>query len=265
MNTKALLIGLVFTMLIFSLNAQSTYTVIKVFGGIQYKTTKKAMTQGDKYSSGDALIFDNSDAKAAVVNKEKGRFMITPPASGKLDAPPNFVPAMGNVSMRAGLLNNSLEVKNHFSGNYLILNKVFIKISSQTYPMSDTTFFYMTYTYKGEQINKKLAFTSDSLIIERSTLFTVDGSPIPNPDLSVMRLYYLSNNKASFISEFNPVFPDLNALKAEISVLLHEISDKNYQEKLDEVLAYLNEFYGKPNIENVKEWLHNEFKLSPAK
>jgi len=265
MKSKRLLFLTVLCSVMLTVSAQSTYTVIKVYGGIQYKSSKKPMAQGDVFTPAEPLIFGNTDSKAAVVNKEKGRFMITPPISGKLEAQPNFVPAMSNISTRAGLINNTIELKNHFSGNYLIINKVKIKISPSVYPMNDTSFFYLTYTYKDEKINKKLAFVSDSLIIDRQSLFTIDGRPIPDPDIKEMKLYYLSGNKSVFISEFYPVFPELSTFKAETVILLNELSGLTYNQKLDEILAYFNEWYGKPNSENVKEWLKTEFNLTPDK
>lgn len=241
--------------------SQTNYTVIKVIGGIQYKTSKKAMTQGDVFNQTEPLIFSNSESKAAVINKQKGRFMITPPVSGNLNAQANFVPAMGNISSRAGLISNAVELKNTFSGTYLIIEKVQVKISKSVYPMNDTSFFYLSYLYNGEEINKKLAFMEDSFIIEKESLFTVDGKPIPIPDVSAMKLYYLSADVSTLVCQFTAVFPELNSLKAEVTILLNELPVTTFSEKVDEVCAYLNENYGKPNVDNVKLWLMSEFGL----
>lgn len=253
---------IIFVILLLSIYgySQSTYTVIKVYGGIQYKESKKNMMQGDVFSATDPLIFSNSDSKAAVINKEKGRFILTPPLSGKLVAPPVFVPAMGNISAR-GIPYTMMDLQDHFSGKYLIIKKTSIKISSKNFPMNDTAFFFLRYIYKGEEINKKLSFSHDSLIIDQESLLTVDGRPIPNPDVSEMKLYYLSGKKAIFINEFEPVFPEEEELKKEVQVIVNEYKGKEFSQVLEEVLGYLNEFYGKPDKENISNWLKTAFNL----
>lgn len=60
---------------------------------------------------------------------------------------------------------------------------------------------------------------------------------------------------------FTPVFPDLTELKIEVQIILDEYSDKKTPEIIEEVTSYLNEFYGKPNKENLKKWLSKEFDI----
>lgn len=261
MELRKLLSGIVLIFVFSGIQAQSNYTVIKVFGGIQYKATKKNMNQGDVFSPAEQLIFSNTESKAAVINQEKGRFILAPPVSGKLESTPYFIPAMGNIASRGGTISNMISLENHFKGKYLIINRVSVKISEKAFPMNDTAFFFLRYIYKGEEINKKLPFKGDSLIIDRAGLLTVDGRPIPNPDVSEMKLFYLSGKKSTFISEFEPVFPDTGELEKEIQIIVNEYKGKGYDQLLDEVLGYLNEFYGKPDKENVEQWLKQTFNL----
>lgn len=260
---KSKIINTLMSLLICStpLYSQNDFTVIKVYGNILNKKANKDLNQGDHFGEKDVLIFKTYESKAAVINPEKGRFIITPPADNNLTAQASFVPAMGNISSRAGLINNFVDLQNQFADKYLILDKVEIKISEDAYPMNENSFFYLRYQYEGESINKKLEFKTDTLIIEKKSLFTVDGKPIPNPDISEMKLFYYSDNKSVLINEFDPVFPDNEQLKAEISIILKSNIKKKYQERLNEIIGYLNEFYGKPNRDNVMEWLSINFDI----
>ena len=244
-----------------SVVAQSNYTVIKVYGNISLQKSKKELSQGDQFSEKDVLVFRDEESKAVVINSAKGRFFITPPSSTNLASKSSFVPAMSNVSSRSGGLISIIDLKNYFDGNFLILNRIKININHELFPMNDTSFFFLRYVYKGEIINKKLDFMGDSLLIDKEALFTVDGKPIPNPDISDMKLYYYSSKQAALINEFEPVFPDMDALKIEIKLILSVLEGKSSEEKMDEIISYLNENYGKSNRENVVSWMKKNFDL----
>jgi len=63
------------------------------------------------------------------------------------------------------------------------------------------------------------------------------------------------------INEFNLISPDLKQLKKEVQIILDEIKNKTYKEKVGEVNAYINESYGKPNMGNLVSWLKDNFDL----
>ena len=49
--------------------------------------------------------------------------------------------------------------------------------------------------------------------------------------------------------------------KRFIKRILDEYSEKGTSIQVEEVTSYLNEFYGKPNKENLKKWLTKEFEI----
>ena len=57
------------------------------------------------------------------------------------------------------------------------------------------------------------------------------------------------------------MFPDLEILKMEVTVLLSESGKLTSDQKLVQVTSYLNEFYGKPQKDNLINWLEKEFDL----
>lgn len=236
------------------------YKVIKVNGQIIIKRSGKSLSTGDELLSSTPLDFKTTDSRAAVISPSKGRFVLTAQANtGKT----NLVPGMNNVASRAGALLNIIDLKNHFSGDYVVLEKNKLKISKEAYPMSQKNFFFLRFEYNGESINKRLDFEGDSLVLDRAAIFKIDEKPVAVTEKLPCGLYYRisESNENKPISNFNAVFPDLAVLKTEVQVILDNCSGKKTSERVDEVSAYINEFYGKPDKDNLLEWLQKNFAI----
>ena len=247
-----------------SIFAQENFKVIRVNGTIVNEKSNSNLSAGSVFSDNDKLSFGNSSSRAAVINS-KGRYILASNSSSNAYAKSFLTPAMSNMSSRSGAIVNQVDLKNHFSGNYLIFKTSEVKISKENFPMDKEHFFFIRYEYKGEPIDKRLKYVNDTLIINKSELMTVDGMPIPNPNITNMKIYYyetISTPPSKIeIGAFNPVFVNEDELKSEVSILLEGLPDKTKQEKIDEVLSYVNDFYGKPDKENLTDWLEANFKL----
>jgi hypothetical protein len=239
---------------------KTQFKVIKVNGNILFVKTETPMKRGDVFTLGTPLKFETNTSRAAVINPEKGRFIIQPNHKGKV----KILPATSNITSRSGALINTIDLQNHFSGNYLIFDTEEIVIGKEAYPMDDQHFFYLKYTYNNEEIAKKLPYTNDNtLIIDKKDIYKIDGKPIPYEPIE-MTLYYRDNiDKKSYkINTFKPVFPDLVELKFEIELLLNEFpKDSSNEFKISEITSYLNEFYGKPQKQSLYNWLEKNYTL----
>jgi hypothetical protein len=241
----------------FEFEKKANYKVIKVKGHIQFVRTGADMKMGDVYVAGTSLNFVTTSSRAAVVNKSV-RFVIQSNSKGKV----KVLPATSNVTSRAGALINLIDLQNHFSGKYLMFDNEKLQIGKEAFPMDDTHFFYVKYMYNNESIAKRLEFENNYLKINKESLFKVDGKSIKIEEKE-MTLYYRDDvEKRSFkINTFTPVFPDLNVLKTEVEMLLSESEKLTSDQKLAQVTSYLNEFYGKPQKDNLINWLDKEFDL----
>ena len=230
-----------------NLIAQDDYKVIKVNGSIVVQKNNSELQRGSVFRANDELNFRTSNARAAVINPGKGRFVLMPNNNNIAYARANLTPSMNNISSRAGAIINKIDLSNYFSDDYVIIDKSYIKISSSTFIMDENNLFYIQYSYKGEDVRKKLKFKNDTLIIDKTELFTIDGWPITNPNVTKMELFYMSKEKGGsiYISSFNPIFPDSKELLSEIDLILDAIKDKSKEEKIIEVSGYINEMYGK--------------------
>ncbi len=264
-TTKVVLGGLVLVVGLLSLNQKTTekkfyaadkYKVIKVNGKIIFQKTNTEMQTGDFYVQGTPVKFVNQQSRAAIINKQKGRFVLKPATSGKV----KILPAANNISSRAGALINLIDMQNHFSGDYLVIGKMELEVSEEAFPQDEANFFYLTYNYNGELIRKKLPYNGNKIILDKDEIFKVDGQPIP-VQKTEMTLYYRQGKTSKKINTFTPVFPSINDLKDEVKIILDEYDNKDKAGKIEEVTAYLNEFYGKPQKYNLNEWLEAEFDL----
>ena len=245
-----------------NLQAQSSYKVIKVNGSIQYVRTGSQMTLGDVFPDNEDLRFETPNSRAAVINPDKGRFILTPQSASQLSgAKSNFLPAMSSISTRGGALNSLNDIQDQFTGPVAILHKASWHINPYQFPIDENSFFYLQYQYKGEQINKKLLFEENNLVFSRDDILKIDDQPIPAIDKPSAILYYYSADGSQYISSFELIFPQLDLLKSETGIILDEFADEEYSRKVNELSGYLYEFYGKPDKEDVMLFLEKDFGL----
>jgi len=255
---KSILASIVMVFSFAALQGQENFKVIKVNGTIVLREKGVYLETGTVFSEKEDLLFRTDDAVAAVMNPGKGRLILTSKSHNLSAASSNYLPSMYNISSRGGSLINIIDLQNNFSGKYVVLGKQKIEIERKNFPMNENNFFFLRYQYKGEEINKKLSFSDDTLIIDKKALFTVDGNPIPSPDNTAIRLFYRKGSESIEINKFDLIFPDTMQLWNEISIILEGFKAKTAKEKIGEVNGYINEFYGKVNTENLVSWLRNE-------
>ena len=255
MRTTCIILFVLITSL--SVIAQSDYNVIKVNGTIVLNKNNNVLQRGSVFGADDELVFRTTNARAAVIHPSEGRFILMPNNSDIAFARANLTPSMSNISTRSGAMLNKVDLENFFSGEFVIIDKSCIKISPAIFKMDDENFFYIQYNYKNEIIPKKLGYSNDTLIIDKSGLFTIDGWPITNPNITEMELFYMNKEKGGAIpiNSFNPVFPDNGELLSEIEVILNNMEDKSKEKVIEQVTNYINEMYGKIDKTNVERWL----------
>lgn len=260
---KKLVFAVIYCMFVLNnLHSQTDYKVIKVNGTIMITESGVSLAQGISFTDENKLEFITSNARAAVINSGKGRFIISENYYDLASAKSNFLPAMNNISSRAGAMVTKNDLQNHFSGNYVVLDQSEIQLSGAIFPMNEKQFFFLRYIYDGENINKMLEYVSDSLIFIKKNIYKVDGKAISSPENNKVELFYRNNNESVLISEFNLIFPDSANLKREVEIVLSEMTSKSYEEKFTEINAYINDFYGKVDIANLRLWLKENFGLS---
>lgn len=239
-----------------NLEVNERYKVIHVNGRILFKKSGTDMKRGDFYIPGTLLEFKTTESRAAVIHKSKGRFVLSGNTKGKV----KVLPAANNISSRGGALLNIVDLKKFFDGRRMFFNRSRVQIGAEAFPMSQQNFFYVTYQHNGEEIPKKLSYDGDLLFFDKAEIFMIDGKPIPYEEKE-MTLYYFEGDSGKKINTFTPVFPDLNDLKEEVSVILEMTEGESVGKKRDEIAAHINEFHGTVQLIELNDWLSIEFDL----
>ena len=257
-----LFIIIICTFLFTALSAQSNFKVIKVNGSILYVSSGSSMAQGDVFAETEDLDFATPNSRAAVINPEKGRFILTDGSEGQVaKAKSNFLPAMSNISTRGGALNSLNDIQNQFSGSVAIMYKASWFINPYQFPMNENTFFYIQFLYNSERINKKLLFKENNLVFDRENILKVDEKPIKAADTPNAILYYYGKDGAQYISAFELVFPDLAELAGEAGIILEESGEAPYNKMVNDLSGYIFEFYGKPDKQDVMQFMAKDLEM----
>jgi hypothetical protein len=255
-----------FVFLVNPANAQDFFTVIKVSGNIVIERTGSSLGIGTSFPQNENLLFKIPESRAAVINPRIGRFLITSENVNEFrNAKSNYLPSSGRMSTRAiGHVYSAGDLAVNLKDDYLILNENKVLVDTIDYPLSDKKFFYISYELNNKTINKKLSFNSDTLIIRKRELLTVEGKEITTPDIKVMKLiYYLEGTdfRTKTVTFFTPVFPGLDTLKKETKIILDQMKLKPYDDILKEIESFIREFYGRIDETDLRIWLKENFGL----
>jgi hypothetical protein len=263
MKRSLIVLGLLaFTMVTF---AQLPFKVITVNGEIIAVKAKVTLENGVEVNSDDNFEFRRPNSRAAMINSERGRIVLTEQNVADAFSRAAFAPAMSSVSARSGPVASLSDLQNVFSDKILIIDRVELQIGADYFPMDEQRFFFIRYKHKNEVVNKRLNYKGDLLFIDMNEVLQVDGKPIKEDDASDFALYYHKRSDSSpesvLISSFSPVFLRTNQVKPEIAVIVNEFRGADGEIILAEVYDYLSSFYGKVDKPNLERWLKKEFNL----
>ncbi|OIP01842.1 MAG: hypothetical protein AUJ98_03035 [Bacteroidetes bacterium CG2_30_33_31] len=259
-------LNLIFFSLLISmlLDSQSIFKVISVNGNIETTKSKVTLQRGVDVNSDERFSFGKPDARAVLINSKQGRVILTSQNGKNAFSKAAFAPAMSGVSYR-GVTNNFSNLKDYFNGKILIIDNLDLKVDTSLYLMNEHSFFFIRYMFNGLEINKKLPFKNDTLMIEKSNLYSIDGKQIPNPDINELKLYFYvsgdTNSTATFISTFDPFFVDKAQIHEEVQIIIESMINKSYNEIFAEIFDYLTTIYCKIDKLYLESWLKTEFDL----
>lgn len=257
---KSVFAGLFFLSVFINIYSQTDYKVIKVNGNITIKTKGTQLQTGTVFSEKDELLFKTDDATAAVVNSVKGRMILTGRRNDLSSASVNFLPAMYNISSRGFTAFSTLsEFHNYFSGKYVLLESQVMLVNRKSFHLDNENFFYIQYVFNGEEINKKVNSSGDSLIIDRKSLFTIDGNPVKVPDSLNVIFFYRNGENLSIVSNFELILPDLKQIKNEIAIIIDELKGRSKKAITNEINSYVVDNYGNIDRDNLEHFLNLNF------
>lgn len=189
------------------------YQVIHIKGEIMRSETGKLIKTGEKVSADEKISFKNADAMAAVLDPEMGRYILKSQPDEKRSSDLIYIikntitPVRGGMSTRAGGINNAFDMKVYFAeASYVWAGHwIALRVSKAAFPMDDKNFFFLRYTLNGEQINKKLGYEEDKLMMSKEEVFRVDGEGIDPHKASEFELFYYksADEESELITEID--------------------------------------------------------------
>jgi len=209
----------------------------------------KPILPGDKINAEDKIQFGSSDAVAAALSPDKGRYIIrvdkTKPVNSDLIyiLSATVAPVRGGMSTRAGGgITNPLNLSAYFGSSPYVWvgDKIVLEISPEAYKMDDTHFFFLRYNFMGEIINKQLGHEGNKLIISKSETFTIDEQPIDKSKASDFEFYYYDElaEESRIITPAFFIFLTVDDVKEMYGAM------GDSEDRYKEIANILSEFYG---------------------
>lgn len=115
-------------------------------------------------------------------------------ASSKAQTLSEYLRSEKSLSTRQGVLGSLTEINAYLSDTFYLADTIQV---FTTLPTDDSHFFYASYQYKGEWINKRLSSQSGHFLLTMS-LYTIDEKPVPPFD-TTLRVYYYDAAKGESV------------------------------------------------------------------
>lgn len=236
------------------------YTVLKVKGVVKLKKSGKVLKTQDKISSEDQVQFGSNDAIAALHSPQKGRFTLRAAAkSGSGNALLAYVknalfPSTERLSSRKA---KQIEFNEEFESPYNMIKKAEVKFKTEEYPQNIDSYFAFIFSVKGKKVEKKLAVSTDQVVIDKKEVISTKGLKIKDNQPQEVKLVYKTGKDEKVVKEFKINFINEKELKNELELYIESLkSGQMPAPKIKEAITtYMTEYYGKVNENEFKEWL----------
>lgn len=267
-NGLVLFLGLFFQTLCEAQN--HTYYVLTMKGSVSSKNMGREFQTGDIISTDDELTFKSEGDMVGLVRSDGKRFVLknkTEKKGARLKYDEAKMIGKTRIEWKNLTLSSLDDLKEYFSeAPFIFLDSVAkVRINPKTYAQNGAQFFYFHFYWKGpngeEEVDKKLEFKKDTLILRQSTIFKVDKKPIEQKDVREYSIVYYNRGELLKIGQFNVIFPDQDKMISEIRILVDKLKTNNFPPKniQGEVEAYIRQFYGSIDRINLVQWLNRNF------
>ncbi len=247
-----------------------SYFVLTMKGSVRSENMGREFQTGDIISTDDELTFKGDQDMVGMIRSDGKRFVLknTKEKKGtKLKWAAARALGKTRIEWKNLTLNTMEDLQDYFCEHpYIFLDSIAkIRINQKTYPQNGAQFFYFHFMWKGpngeEEVNKKLDFKKDTLILKQATIFKVDKKPIVRQDVRDYKLMYYNRGESVKVGPFDVVFPDQEKMKTEIKILVDILKRNNSPAKNihSECEAYIRQFYGSIDKINLTHWLNVHF------
>lgn len=231
------------------LSAQE-YQVLHVKGEIIRTESGEALKAGDKVAEDEEIHFKTVDAMAAVLDPGMGRYILKPESKEAGEGDLIYVlkstvtPVRGGMSTRAAGINSAFDMQVYFAETTFVWpgNVIALRISEAVFPMDEENFFFLRYSWQSDQINRKLEFNKNTLLMNKNEVFEVDGKKIDPHGVSDFELYYYQseNEESALITAIDFVLISQEDLQS-----VYKAFKDNSKYPFNDVADLFSDLYGK--------------------
>jgi hypothetical protein len=241
-------------------------------GSVVSKNMGREFQTGDIISTDDELTFRNAEDMVGLVRSDGKRFILKnkeEKKGAKLKYDDAKMIGKTRIEWKNLTLSTMDDLKEYFSeGSFIFLDSVAkIRINQKTFPQNGAQFFYFHFLWNGpngpEEVDKKLDFKKDTLILKQATIFKVDKKPIEQKDVKDINIMYLNRGEVTKIGPFNVIFPNQEHMKSEVRILVEKLTANKFSpvQIQGEVEAYIRQFHGSIDRINLINWLKVKFNV----
>lgn len=154
----------------------------------------KTCKVGDSFRDDSDISWESPRQAMKVVSKSDGKQHLIVSgqfAKARAKSLKSYLVASKDLSTRRGELINTMELGLALTDTFYLLDEIEILTPIET--DGTTKFFYATYDYNGEKINKKLAKDGQELIFGHD-LFSIDGKTVDPFDVT-LEVWYVDTEK----------------------------------------------------------------------
>jgi|GEM_PF-4828233 len=243
-----------------NISAQSFY-VMHIKGKLFRQINGKEIAQGEVITSADKIRFSDNTASAVLINTKTGRYILKP-VTGKSSSELNYVVSQvispmnqtAGLNTRGGVSDSGGDVKeidDYFGeGSFLFCDSINkISLNATKYPMDPSHYFVYSYKYHSENVNKKIGWDNNILLIEYKPLYTVKSEIIHTDSLPEVKLYYVNGSieDSEIVASFHPIFKSREDMLVELGMAkkIYATDQSNTSAIRTQLKSYIRDVYGK--------------------
>lgn len=228
------------------------YQVLHVVGEIQKVSDGTLLKKGETLNSDTEIKFITSDAKAAVLSTEMGRYILKPSEEEETQSDLVYViktavfPVKGGMSTRGIIIANELELIYYFTeAPYVWVGDLLsIRIFKSAFQMSEDHYFYVRYTYEDSTYHKRISYDQDIMIFDKSELFTINEKRIDPNEVEGFRLNYFYKEEDVFNYNLICDIEFVYLTEEDVQSMFDELKETS-KYPYNEMADILSDLYGK--------------------
>lgn len=207
MKRRKSILALLFTTAVISLQAQIDNWRILFLNTPEIVINGNTLHQGDTFQDPGHINWSAPRQAMKVMNlsTRKQRLLVSEQfAKAKAHTLKEFLKGEKSLFTRQGILTTLTEINDYLSDTFYLADSIIV---ATTLPTDNTHYFYASYLYQGECINKRL-YTHRGEFVITPALYTIDGTAIPPFDITLKVYYYdTSKESATLLSDRMQILP----------------------------------------------------------